>query len=246
MTSTTYDHDAIQALIPLGHLRASINLGNPILAKRDPDTGMPIGVSVDLAKSLAHVLGVDLELVVVDSAKNSVENISHDRVDIGFVAIDPLRATSLAFTPPYVLIQGAYLVKDHSPLQKLDEVDQDNHTVVVGGGSAYDLYLTRELQNARIVRAATSPTVVDTFLEGGYDVAAGVRQQLEADAARLGGLRLLEGNFMQIAQAMATPRVRGEAATTLLTDYIQRQKASGFIAESLIKHQIHGAAVAPE
>lgn len=244
MTSTTYDHDAIQALTPLGHLRASINLGNPILAKRDPDTGMPIGVSVDLAESLAHVLGVDLELVVVDSAKKSVENISHDRVDIGFVAIDPLRATSLAFTPPYVLIQGAYLVKDHSPLQKLDEVDQDNHTVVVGGGSAYDLYLTRELQNARIVRAATSPTVVDTFLEGGYDVAAGVRQQLEGDAARLGGLRLLEGNFMQIAQAMATPRVRGEAATTLLTDYIQRQKASGFIAESLIRHQIHGAAVA--
>lgn len=244
MTSTTYDHDAIQALTPLGHLRASINLGNPILAKRDPDTGMPIGVSVDLAESLAHVLGVDLELVVVDSAKKSVENISNDRVDIGFVAIDPLRATSLAFTPPYVLIQGAYLVKDHSPLQKLDEVDQDNHTVVVGGGSAYDLYLTRELQNARIVRAATSPTVVDTFLQGGYDVAAGVRQQLEADAARLGGLRLLEGNFMQIAQAMATPKVRGEAATTLLTDYIQRQKASGFIAESLIRHQIHGAAVA--
>lgn len=246
VSSITYNNDAVLALIPLGHLRASINLGNPILANQDPITGMPVGVSVDLAQGLANSLGVDLELVMVDSAKKSVENISNNRVDIGFVAIDPLRATALAFTKPYVLIQGAYLVKESSPVQRLDEVDQENQTVVVGGGSAYDLYLTRELKNAHIVRAATSPTVVDTFLEGIYDVAAGVRQQLEADAARLGGLRILPGNFMQIAQAMATPKTRGNAAVALLMDYIQSQKACGFISASLARHEIQGAAVAPQ
>lgn len=244
-SSIPIDAAAVSALIPSGHVRACINLGNPILAKRDPHTGSAVGVSVDLARGFAEFLGVALELVVVDAAKKSVENVSNGIVDIGFVAIDPLRAQALAFTPPYVLIEGAYLVKEGSPLISKDEVDHSDHVVVVGGGSAYDLYLSRELKEASIVRAPTSPTVVATFLEGGYDVAAGVRQQLEADAAGQKGLRLLPGSFMQIAQAMAIPRVRGEAALALVSSYVQHQKENGFVAKSMLRHQIHGAAVAP-
>ena len=87
---------------------------------------------------------------------------------------------------------------------------REGRTVVVGKGSAYDLYLTRELRHATIVHALTSPTVVDTFVERNADVAAGVKQQLEADAQRIGACRLLPGRFMVIEQAM------GNVAESLL------------------------------
>lgn len=234
----------VQAFTPTGVLRATINLGNPILANRDGN-GDPIGVSVDLARAFAQRLGVALELIVLDSAGKSVDTVSQDAADIGFFAIDPKRAAGIAFTDAYVLIEGAYLVRNDSPLREIAEVDDPRHRVTVGLGSAYDLYLTRELQRAAITRAATSPTVVDTFLREGAEVAAGVRQQLEADAARLGGLRLLPGSFMTIRQAMGLPRGRGEAAQNLLAAFVEDVKRSGFVEQSLARHGIEGAAVAP-
>ena len=144
-----------------------------------------------------------------------------------------------------MLIEGAYLVRHDSPLQDMAQVDDPRHRVTVGQGSAYDLYLTRELRHAAITRAATSPTVVDTFLQEGTEVAAGVRQQLEADAARLGGLRLLPGSFMTIRQAMGLPRRRGEAAQQVLAAFVEDMKRSGFVEQALARHGIEGAAVAP-
>jgi polar amino acid transport system substrate-binding protein len=178
----TIDSAIVRAFAPTGALRASINLGNPILAHADKTTGAPAGVSVDLARAFAERLGVALELVVFDAAGKSVEAVANEQADIGFFAIDPVRGAQIAFTEAYVLIEGSYLVREDSPLQHNNEVDRKGTAVAVGKGSAYDLYLTRELKHAQIVRAPTSPTVVQTFLEQNLDVAAGVRQQLEADS----------------------------------------------------------------
>lgn len=245
MTTSTIDPSLLQAFAPTGVLRASINVGNPILAGRNPQTQEPFGVSIDLARELAGRLGVELKLVVWESAGESVQAATDDIVDIGFFAIDPKRGESVAFTPPYILIEGAYLVADNSPLQSNDEVDQEGTTVTVGKGSAYDLYLSRTLKNASIERAPTSPAVVSYYLEHGHDVAAGVRQQLEADAAKHAGLRLLPGHFMVIRQAMGMNRSRGEAAIRYLSQFIEEMKASGFVAQAMKRHGIQGAAVAP-
>lgn len=234
----------IQALAPTGVLRASINLGNPILARPDPAAGAA-GVSVDLARALAQRLGVALDLLIFDAAGKSVEAVANEQADIGFFAIDPLRGAHIAFTPAYVLIEGSYLVREASPLQRNEEVDVSGRSVVVGKGSAYDLYLSRELKNAQILRAPTSPTVVQTFLDANADVAAGVRQQLEADSHALGGLRLLPGRFMLIQQAMGCPKSRGEAAADVLRAFVEDMKASGFVAQALQRHGIEGAGVAP-
>lgn len=234
----------LAAFTPTGTLRASINLGNPILAGTDAD-GHARGVSVDLAGEFARQLGVELELVVVDAAGKSVDLVASEQADIGFFAIDPVRGAHIAFSAAYVLIEGCYLVKQDSPLQANEEVDQAPHRVVVGKGSAYDLFLTRTLQHAQILRAPTSPTVVDTFLEAGAGVAAGVRQQLEADARRIGGLRLLDGRFMLIRQAMGTPTSRGAEAAAFLARFVEQMKASGFVADALARHRIEGASVAP-
>jgi polar amino acid transport system substrate-binding protein len=237
--------DLVQAFAPTGRLRASINLGNPILAGRRADSGEVYGVSVDLARGWAHRLGVELALVVVDTAGQSVERVRQEEADIGFFAVDPARSQGLHFTAPYVLIEGSYLVRADSPLTRNEGVDRAGTRLVVGLGSAYDLFLTREIRHATLERAPSSPAVVDHFLGTGADVAAGVKQQLEADAARLGGLRLLPGRFMVIQQAMGCPQGRGHAAAAALAAYVEEMKASGFVAEALARHGIEGASVAP-
>ena len=237
--------DIISAFTPTGRLRASINLGNPILAGRRADTGEVFGVSVDLARGFAQRLGVELELVVVDAAGKSVDLVAQEAADIGFFAIDPKRGEGIHFTAPYVLIEGCYLVRQDSPVTRNEQVDQPGTRLVVGKGSAYDLFLTREIRHASLERAPTSPAVVDHFIATGSDVAAGVRQQLEADAARLGGLRLLPGRFMVIQQAMGCPKGRGAAAAAALAAYVEDMKSSGFVAQALARHGIEGASVAP-
>ncbi|MEO5845826.1 MAG: transporter substrate-binding domain-containing protein [Caldimonas sp.] len=221
---------AAAAIAPTGRLRASINLGNAVLARRDGASGSVAGVSVDLVKALGAELGVSVDSVVVDGAARSVENVKSGQADVGFFAIDPLRGEDVRFTAPYVLIEGAYLVRNDSPLAENAQVDRPGTRIVVARGSAYDLFLARALKSAELVYAPTSPTVVDEFLARRADVAAGVKQQLEADAARVGGVRLLPGRFMVIEQAMGLPAGRGDAAAQALAAFVDRAKASGFVA----------------
>lgn len=234
----------VAELAPSGKLKAAINFGNPILAVKDAAGGEPRGVSVDLSRELGRRLGVPVELVTFTSAGKVVEAVRDAQVDIAFVAIDPVRGADMLQTPPYVIIEGAYLVRNDSPIRRNEEVDQAAHRIVVGNGSAYDLYLSRELKAARLVKAPTSPAVTDVMVAQNLEVAAGVKQQLEADAKRLPGLRLLPGRFMVINQAMGLPKGR-EAGARYLASFIEEMKASGFVAQALARHGIEGAAVAP-
>ena len=229
---------------PGGTLRAAINFGNPILATRDGASGEPRGVSVDLARELGKRLGVPVHLVQYPAAGKVVDGLKAGEWDVGFVAIDPVRAADMDYTAPYVIIEGAYLVPQNSPIRQNGEVDRAGIRVVVGAGSAYDLYLTRELKQASIVRATTSPAVVDTMVAQAVEVAAGVKQQLEADARRIPGVRLLDGRFMVINQAMAAPKGRADGVR-YLAEFIEDMKASGFVADSLRRHRIEGAVIAP-
>ena len=237
-------HAVAPLLAPSGVLRATINLGNPILANEGPD-GQPVGISVDMVHALSEQLGVPLQLQVLKSAGEAVQAVTAQEADIGFFAIDPVRGKGLHFTSPYLLIEGAYLVRQGSPIHDNTQVDRPGIRVAVGKGSAYDLYLTRELNNAEIVRAPTSPGVVDMFLAEGLEVAAGVRQQLQADAARVPGLRLLPGRFMVIQQAMGMPNGRSPEALQFLAEFVEAQKASGFVEAAMARHGIRGASVAP-
>ncbi len=231
-------------MAPTGKLRAAINFGNPILAVKDAATGQPRGVSVDLSRELARRLGVPVELVTFTAAGLVVDAVKADAVDIAFVAIDPVRGADMGQTPPYVVIEGAYLVRDGSPIRNNADVDRAGNRIVVGRASAYDLYLIREIKAATLVRAPTSPLVTDMMVAQNMEVAAGVKQQLQADAKRLPGLRLLDGRFMVINQAMGLPKGRDESLK-YLTSFVEEMKASGFVAQALARHGIEGAAVAP-
>lgn len=232
------------ALAPTGVLRVAINIGNPILAKRGDDRTVA-GVSVDMAHMLAQELALPLELVVFESAGESVQAVVDERADVGFFAIDPKRGQAIAFTDAYVLIEGCYLVRDDSPISSNESVDKPGVRIAVGKGSAYDLHLQRTIQHAQLVAAPTSPAVFSFFVEHQLEVAAGVKQQLEKDLPEFPGHRLLPGRFMVIRQAMGVAKSRGSAACAALTQFVEQQKSTGFVSQALFRHQITGATVAP-
>jgi ABC-type amino acid transport substrate-binding protein len=231
---------------PTGRLRASLNLGNPVLAHSNTSSDKPAGVTIDLSREFARELGLEVEFLQFDGAAKSVAALANGEADIGFMAIDPLRAETTHFTPAYVQIEGAYLVREDSPLRANEEVDRAGIRIVVGRGSAYGLYLARNIANASLVEVPTSEEAVETMLRENLDVAAGVRQGLQADADRIGGVRLLPGRFMVINQAMAMPRTRSAEAAAYLDAFIARMKQGGFVAGALRRHGILGARVADD
>ena len=230
---------------PSGELRAVINTGNAVLAKR-VEGGPATGVSVDLANELGKRLGVPVRQVVVPAAAQSVETVRKDEADIGFFAIDPARSEGISFSPPYVAIEGAYAVPQDSPIAQMADVDKSDIRVVVGRNSAYDLFLSRAIKQAELVRTQTSQGVVPMLFADKLEVAANVRQQLEADVAKNPGkLRLLPGNFMIINQAMGLRGGRDPQGLAYLTAFVEEMKSSGFVRDALKRHGIEGAAVAP-
>jgi polar amino acid transport system substrate-binding protein len=234
---------AVSELAPNGKLRAAINFGNPVLAGSDPRSGEPCGISVDIARELALQLGVAIEFAPYDSAGKVVAGVASNAWDVCFLAIDPLRAADITFTAPYAVIEGVYLVAEASPVRNNAEVDRPGTRVGVIVGSAYDLHLSRESKHATIVRAASSDAVMDLWVEGKLDGVAGVKPQLEAHAARIGGLRMLPGRFMTINQAMGIPRSR-EAGAAYLRVFLDELKTSGFVARAFAKNNITGASMA--
>lgn len=236
----------LKSFVPSGTLRVGINLGNPLLAKQDATTGELSGVTIDIANHIAAHLKLPLQLTAFNTAGATVDGIKSGEIDLVFVAIDPVRGADISYTPPYIQIEGAYMVKDTSPLQNNEAVDAAGIEIVVGKGSAYDLFLTREIKHASLLRAASSQAVVDDFMAGKGNVAAGVKQQLESDAKRYAGLRMLPGRFMVINQAIGVPKARPdfENTTAFLSELITELKQSGFISEAMQRHNIQGAKVA--
>lgn len=236
--------DVLAELAPGGMLRVAINYGNPVLATRDAKTGAPQGVSVDIAREAARRLGVPLAAITFTSAAQVVESLKAGHVDMAFMAIDPARAADAGFTPPYVVIEGAWLVRKDSPIRRNEDVDRLGHRIAVGRGSVYELHLRRTLKAATLVPAPSSPVVTDFLLAQGLEVAAGVKPQLQADAKSLPGLRVLDGNFIVIQQALAVPAGK-RVAQAWLGDLVEELKRTGFVQATLERHEIEGALVAP-
>jgi polar amino acid transport system substrate-binding protein len=226
-----------------GRLRAAINYGNPVLAQRSA-AGELSGVSVDLARELGRRLGVPVDLVPFDTAGKVPEAAKSGAWDIAFLAVDPVRADVISFTAPYVLIEGTYLVPKDSALRAIEDVDREGVRIAVGARSAYDLYLTRAIKRAQLVRAPTSAEAIDLFVRDKLEAAAGVKQPIVAYAAAHPQYRAIEGRFMVIEQAMATPKGR-DAGLGYLRGFVEEMKASGFVAEALRKSNQPDAAVAP-
>lgn len=225
--------DHRHALAPLGHLRVAINLGNPVLAQGDANS--PHGPSVELATALAQRLGVQARFSCHDAAASVVAAASDDAWDLAFLAVDPARADRIAFSAPYVEIEGTYLVLDDSPAQRVADLDRNGLRIAVGRGAAYDLFLSRELRHATIERADTSAAAITLFDQQRLDAAAGVRQPLLAWAQAHPGHRVLADRFTVIQQAVAAPISRPVAALQALFAEVQAIKAGPLLGEAFAR-----------
>lgn len=236
--------NVVSELAPSGTLRVAINYGNTVLAQKDPASGEPRGVSAALARELAKRLGVPISFVTFDAAGKVFDALKQGAWDIAFLAIDPVRAAEISFTGPYVVIEGAYAVPNASPLRTNEDVDREGVRIAVARGSAYDLYLTRTIKTAKLIREPSGPQALAKFLEDSLEVAAGVKQPIIAFAKSRPEIRVIPGRFMVIEQAMGTPRGR-DNGVRYLRRFVEEMKASGFVADALKASNQTDAAVAP-
>jgi len=236
----TVTPDIVKSLAPTGTLRVGINLGNIVLAQAHAN-GELGGVSVELARELARRLSVPVQLERFDAAGKSFEAMKAGKVDIVFLAIEPVRVAEVEFSAPYVLIEGVYMVPKDSPIQSVAEVDREGVRIAVNKASAYDLFLTRSLKHATLVRGESG---VELFARDRLEAAAGVKQPIVAYAKAHPEVRVLDGRFMEIRQAMGTAKGR-EAGARYLHGFIEEMKASGFVADALKRSNQPDATVAP-
>ncbi|MBI5111250.1 MAG: ABC transporter substrate-binding protein [Rhodovulum sp.] len=236
--------DVSKQLAPRGRLRAAINFGNSVLAQPDPTTGEPRGVQAALAREIAARLGVPVAFATYPAAGQVFAALARDEWDVAFMAIDPVRAADLDFTPPYVLIEASCVVREDSPLRTIDDVDQPGVRIAGARGSAYDLHLSRTLKHATLVHLPSGPEARAAFLRDGLEAVAGVRQELVAFAASHPGLRVMDGRFVGIEQAVAVPKGR-TAALAFLTGLVDEMKRSGLVARELAASGQSASLVAP-
>jgi polar amino acid transport system substrate-binding protein len=233
--------DVVKDFAPTGRLRAAINYGNSVLVQRNAASGELSGVTVELARELGSRLGVPVDLVPFDAAGKVFEALKRGAWDIGFLAIEPVRAAEIDFTAAYVIIEGVYMVPQDSALKTVADVDREGVRIAVNKGSAYDLYLSRTLKHATLHR---SDDGIAQFKNERLEAAGGVRQPLVEYAKTDPGVRVMDGRFMAIQQAMGTPKGR-TAAVAYLRAFVEEMKASGFVADALKRSNQPDAAVAP-
>jgi polar amino acid transport system substrate-binding protein len=233
----------IQDLAPRGVVRAAINTGNPILAHKGGGSGSLQGVSVEIAIELGRSLGRPVELVAYDTAGQVFGALDRNEWDVAFLAIEAARADRVIFSAPYVSIEGTYLVRHGAPYNAASELDHEGSRIAVAAHAAYDLFLTRTLRRAELVRAPTPAAALDLIADEGVSGAAGVRQALESFARGRADLRVLPDVFMTIEQALATPLHR-EAGGAYLQPFIADLTSSGWLRAALDRNGQSGVRIA--
>src|SRR6266849_5536733 len=231
-------------LAPTGTLRVGINVQNFLLVNRERIGGEYGGIAVDLGRELGRRLGVPVELVPFDTAGKLADAVKAGAWDVAFLGNEPARASEIAFSTAYLEIEAGYLVPAGSPIRTIAEVDREGVRVAVSGKSAYDLYLTRNLQRAKLFRAPTVDASYELFVNDKLDVLAGLKPRVGTEAVKLPGARVLEGRFSAVQQSIGTPQGR-PAGAKYLREFAEDAKASGLVARTIERHAVRGVSVAP-
>ena len=226
-------------LAPNGVLRAGINLSNPLLVTGEALNGDPIGVSPDMARAIADRLDVTVKYVPFSSPGALADAIGGGVYDIGLIAAEPARAETIAFTSAYVEIEATYLVSDASPLTTIADVDQAGVRIAVSARSAYDLYLTRTLQHAKLERAKGLNGALELFKKEKLDALAGLRPALNEDIKELPGTVILNGRYTTVQQAIGTQK-RYAASSEFLQNFVTEAIDNGLVAGFIENHGVEG------
>ena len=235
---------ARKELAPTGTLRAGINLSNFLLVTGRSASGDPEGVAPDMARAIGAELGVPVKLVPFKSPGELGDQVGKDMWDIGLIGAEPQRAEKIAFTAAYVEIEATYMVPEGSPIKSIADVDRKGVRIAVSARSAYDLWLENNIRNATLVRATGLDAAYDKFVGDKLDVLAGLRPGLLKDMAKAPGMRILDGKFTAVQQAVGTARPN-TAGAAFLAAFVEKAKKSGLVAALIERHKVRGLSVAP-
>lgn len=230
-------------LAPSGKLRIGLNYQNFLLVAGEGPDGEPRGIAPDLGRELARRAGLPVEYVKFDAAGKLFDAVKAGQCDVGFLGAEPQRAAEVEFSPAYLELPVTFLVPAGSPIKSIADIDREGVRVSVSERSAYDLYLSRNLKRAQIVRTPGIPASFDTFVRDKLDALAGLKPKLVEEQARLPGSRILEGEVTSVQQAIGAPKGRAQAAR-YLREFAEDVKRSGFVARAIEKHQVKGVRVA--
>jgi len=231
--------DVKSQLAPTGVLRAGINMANQLLVTGETPAGEPDGVGPEFARHIAASLGVEIAYVQFPTPGDLADAVGTNTWDIGLIGAEPTRAEKIVFTAAYVEIEATYLVPEGSRLQTIADVDAEGVRIAVSGRSAYDLYLTRSLEHAELIRAQGLPGALELFLNDKLDALAGLRPALNNDIGKVPGGRILDGQFTAVQQAVGTAKAN-TAAAAFLSEVVEEAKASGLIGSLIEKHGVAG------
>ena len=220
-------------LVSTGKLRVGLILSNQVLVTRDPNSGELRGVTIDLSKALAQRLGVPFEPVAYANPAALVNSFGGNEWDIAFLAFDPARAKDVAFSPPYMEVDNTYLVTATSKVESADAADRSGVTIAVPERSAPDLFLTRNLKSAQILRVpGGAEAAIQALTSGKANAYAENAHMLSLYADRLPGARVLEGRYTVIQHAIATSQGKA-AAAEYVRAFVEEAKVNGTVAEAI-------------
>ena len=242
---TTAPSPAVRAeLAPTGKLRVGLNFGNFLLTKRPPPGGEPGGIAPDLGREIARRFGLAVEFVHYEQAGKLADGVTAGACDLAFLANEPVRAAEIDFSPAYLEIETSYLVPAGSPIRTIDDVDRPGVRIAVSDRSAYDLYLSRSLKHAQLVRVEGLDASYQLWVKDKLDALAGLKPRLVADAEKHPGSRILDGCFTAVQQSIGTPKGRN-AVAQYLGDFVAEAKSSGLVAKVIAANGVRGVSVAP-
>jgi len=233
-----------QALAPTGPLRVGLQLGSPHNVVRDSVTGEMKGVGYDLGRALAGRMHVAFEPIMYPSVAALLEGGKSGAWDVAFVGFSPAREKDWDFTPLHMQMEFGYLIPKGSSIDAMADVDRVGVRVAVQDKSQPDVFISRTLKNATVVRGSTLSATLEMLGSGNADAIFSIKPSLFEASGRLPGSRVLDGRAGTDPHAMLMPKGR-EAGRAYASAFIEDAKAGGMVKAAIDRAGMRGAIVAP-
>jgi polar amino acid transport system substrate-binding protein len=243
----TVPDDARRELSPTGKLRVGVGVGaspSAFWATKDPATGRPRGVTVNLGQAMAERLGVPLELVVYPNSGEVTAAGPKGEWDVTFVPVDDERRKVIEFGPAYYLSTSTYMVRAGSPIRSIAEVDRPGVKVAGIANTTTARTAIAQLKNTKLISFRTVDEVVAKMKAGEIDAIALGRESLRGLAPQLPDARILDGHFHAAGTAVAVPKGKA-AAHAWVSRFIEEGKTDGTVRRALDGAGFTDLAVAP-